>query len=356
MPQSLEQGEIALHNYNALRYSFVDLSAGEQHVLTSDPWSFLTSHLQTEVVGKRGANKQRLERALYYAQLAEDFYRSAQSTQLPAQGTLYYYGMLDLVKSFLSCRGADLETTFEHHGMVLPLGKKLTVEAKPPMRDAYNVFSSFCAALGKPVTSPTEIDFRSALSHIPEIHGIYVSLGHIKKRKLLPIKIEFQVNKSMDFLFTELIYEKEQEAKVDTSRFLKGKRLAYFKDGFPRDKKIVVRAKRRKSYNPQNIDLIYNNILKEFRDFDIVPILTANGYRYYVDLRPGAIPQLAYSLLGMFYLGSAARYRPLEMRSLLEGNLRPLVSEFVSLTPRQFLYQMVSLTTNRECVIPFSAV
>ena len=58
----------------------------------------------------------------------------------------------------------------------------------------------------------------------------------------------------------------------------------------------------------------------------------------------------------MFYLGSAARYRPLEMRSLLEGNLRPLVSEFVSLTPRQFLYQMVSLTTNRECVIPFSAV
>lgn len=113
----------------------------------------------------------------------------------------------------------------------------------------------------------------------------------------------------MDFLFTELIYEKEQEAKVDTSRFLKGKRLAYFKDGFPRDKKIVVRAKRRKSYNPQNIDRIYNNILKEFRDFDIVPILTANGYRYYVDLRPGAIPQLAYSLLGMFYLGSAARYR-----------------------------------------------
>lgn len=356
MTRGIEKGELALHKYNRLRYSFVELDAGEQHVLTSDPWAFLNSHLQTSLANKRGANRERIERAIYYASLAEDFYRAAQSVPLPAQGTLYYYGMLDLVKSYLSLGGANLETTFEHHGLMLPLGKKLTVEAKPKMKDAFNVFAHFCEALGKEMKAPTEFDFRQALSHVPEVHGIYVSLGHIAKRKLLPVQIEFQVNPSKDFIFTEVIFDKEQEAKVDTGRFLKGARANYFKEGYPRDKKVVYRAKRRKSFTKDNLDRKYKNILADYKDFDVVPILTPQGYRYYVDLRPGDVPHLAYSLMAMFYLGSAARYRPLEIRALLEGSLRPLVSEFVSLTPRQFLYQLVSLTTGSECVIPFSAI
>jgi hypothetical protein len=356
MARHIEKGEAALYNYNRLRYSFVELAAGEQHVLSSDPWAFLSSHLQTRLANKRGVNRERIERALYFASLAEDFYRAAQSVPLPAQGTLYYYGMLDLVKTFLSLRGADLETTFEHHGLMLPLGKKLTVEAKPKMKDAFNVFAHFCEAMGKEIKAPIQFSFKQALSHVPEVHGIYVSLGHIAKRKLLPVKIEFQVNASKEFLFTEVVYDKEQEAKVDVSRFLKGERASYFRDGYPRDQKIVVRAKRRKSFTKANLDRIYRNILSEYSSFDVVPILTPQGYRYYVDLRPGDVPHLAYSLMAMFYLGSAARYRPLEIRALLEGELRPLVSEFVSLTPRQFLYQLVSLTTGKECVIPFSAI
>jgi hypothetical protein len=119
---------------------------------------------------------------------------------------------------------------------------------------------------------------------------------------------------------------------------------------------VVYRAARRKSFTQANIHRIYKNILAEYKKLDVVPILTTQGYRYYVDLRPGELPQLSYTLLSMFYLGSAARYRPLEVKSLLEGELRPLVSEFVSLSPRQFLYQMVSLITNKECVLPFAAI
>ena len=138
--------------------------------------------------------------------------------------------------------------------------------------------------------------------------------------------------------------------------FLKGEREKYLRKGYPRDNKIVYRAARSKSYTKDNVHRIYKNILSEYKKLDVVPILTKQGYRYYIDLRPGDLPQLSYSLLAMFYLGSAARYRPLEVKSLLEGELRPLVSEFVSLSPKQFLYQMVSLTTSKECVIPFSAI
>jgi len=356
MPRPVEKCELALYQYNKLRFSFVDLDAGEQQILTSDPWSFLSSNLQSRLGKVRGANREKVERALYFASLAEDFYRAAESVPLPAKGTLLYYGMLDLVKVYLCLNDVPLETTHEHHGLVLPVGKTLTVEAKPLMKEAVNVFAHFCSLLGKKIDAPTEIDFRQALSHVPEIHGIYTSLGHIPKRKLLPITVEFQVNEARDRLFTEVIYDKEQEAKVDTRRFLTGARQNYFKDGYARPQKVVCRSVARKAYTKDNIHRIYRNIHSEYRSFDIVPILTSQGYRYYVDLRPGSVPCLAYSLLAMFYLGSAARYRPLEVKSLLGGNLRPLVSEFVSLAPRQFLYQLVSIATKKECVIPFSAV
>ncbi len=356
MSRTIEQCELALFQYNKLRYSFVSQTAGEQQILTSDPWSFLSSNLQARIVISRGVNRKKLERAFYFASLAEDFYRAAESVQLPAKGTLLYYGMLDLVKAYLSLNDVPLETTHEHHGLVLPIGKKMTIEARPKTKEGINIFACFSEALGRPIHAPIEVNFKQALSHIPEIHGIYSNLGHIGKRKLLPVTIEFQTNAERNFLFTELIYDKEQEAKVDTRRFLKGIRQKYFKDGFARPKKIVFRSARRKAYVKETMDRIYGNILSEYRNFDIVQILTKQGYRYYIDLRPGEFPHLAYALLSMFYLGSAARYRPLEINSLLDGDLRPLVSEFVSLTPRQFLYQMVSLTTGKECVIPFSAV
>lgn len=106
MAGKLEKGELALHDYNQLKYSYVDIGAGEQHILTSDPWSFLNSHLNNLLLRKRGANREKLERAIYHSSLAEDFYKAAQNVPLPAKGTLYYYGMLDLVKCYLSVGGA----------------------------------------------------------------------------------------------------------------------------------------------------------------------------------------------------------------------------------------------------------
>ncbi|WP_275100499.1 YaaC family protein [Sedimenticola hydrogenitrophicus] len=356
MPPNIEKGEVALYKYNKLRYSFVGLEAGEQHILASDPWAFLSSHLQVKLSKSRGNNKEKIERALYFAGLAEDFYNAAESIPLPAKGTLLYYGMLDLAKCYLSLNDVQLETTHEHHGLNLPLGKVNTVEVKGRMKDAINIFSSFSENLGSPIIHPIEVNFQQALSHVPEIHGIYTSLGHIKKRKLLPINIEFQVNGARDKIFTEIVFQKEQESKVETNRFLKGERTKYFKEGYPRQGMVVYRAKRRKSYTKDNLGRIYKNILAEYKKHDIVTILTTQGYRYYVDLRPGKFPSICYTLLAMFYLGSAARYRPLEIKSLLDGELRPLVSEFVSLSPRQYLYQMVSLVTSKECVIPFSAI
>lgn len=291
MPRKIEQGELALYKYNKIRYSFVDLDAGEQQVLTSDPWSFLSSSLQMRINKSRGGNRTKVERAIYYSGLAEDFYRAAEFCPLPAKGALLYYGMLDLVKCYLSLNDVPLESTHEHHGLMLPIGVEQTIEVKSKMKDAVNIFYEFTRLLGKPVEKSIQIRFEKALSHIPEVHSIYTSLGHLSKRKLLPVEIEFQVNEARDKLFTEIIYQKEQEAKVEVEKFLKGDRKTYFREGFPREKEVVYRAARRKTYNQGNINRIYKNILNEYKNLDVVRILTKNGYRYYVDLRPGPLWQ-----------------------------------------------------------------
>lgn len=350
----MKPGIPAKHNYNPIKYSFVRVRAGDHHVLTSDPWSYLASYIQTLIPTKKGKNKQNLERAFHYSRLAEDFYKASETIPLPAKGTIAYYSMLNLVKCYLSCNGVELEKTYEHHGLQLPQKKKGQIEAKKPdPSQNTNIFAEFCRHLGSPVTKTTEFSLESALSHIPEIHGLYSSVM-VTKRKLLPVSIDFLVTEDKKFLFTELSYKKEQEYKVDIQKFYKGDRLAYFNASNAREGSVVYRSKRRKTYTKDNIEAKYLNTLADYEKFNITPILTRQGYRYYVDLKPGDFPSLAYSLAAMFYLGSAARYRPVEMEAVLRGELRPLITELISLTPKQFLYRIVSHITQRECVIPLS--
>ncbi|MFW1857006.1 YaaC family protein [Acinetobacter defluvii] len=356
MSKQIEKGEIALFKYNKLRFSFANLKAGDQQILTSDPWSLINSHFQQKISKSRGENKVFLERSLYFSSLAESFYKAANSVLLPTRATLLYYGMLNLVKCFLSYKKIELETVHEHHGLNLPLGTEGTIQAKPKTNEGINIFASFSEILGKKISHPLNIQFRQAVTNIPEIHSLCHSLDLINKRKLLPINIEILTNSEHNKLYTEVVIDNEQKTKVDVTKFLKGIRLHYFKEGYPRDGKITYRSKSRKSYTKDNINTIYQNILKEYCNFEIVPILTNTGYRYYVDLKETELPHLSYTLLCMFYLGTVARYRPNEANELLHGTLRPVVSEFVNISPNQFLYQLCSILLEKECVMPFSSI
>lgn len=356
MSKQLEKGEIALFKYNKLRFSFANLKAGDQQILTSDPWSLINSHLQQKIQTSRGNNRIFIERSLYFSSLAESFYKAANSILLPTRATLIYYGMLNLVKCFLSYKKIELETVHEHHGLNLPLGTEGTIQIKPKSNEGVNIFATFSEILGKKISHPININFRQAVTNIPEIHSLCHSLNLINKRKLLPINVEILSNPEHNKLFTEIVIQNEQKTKVDISKFLKGNRQNYFKEGLPREGKIVYRSKLRKSYTKENINTIYQNILKEYSKFDLATILTNTGYRYYVDLKSAELPHLAYSLLCMFYLGTVARYRPNEANHLLQGTLRPVVSEFVNLSPNQFLYQICSILLEKECVMPFSSI
>ncbi len=359
MTRTPAKGKPATFGHAKVVYSPFGAEAGAQYVLTADPWSYLTATINQQLSKRpRGANRIRLERALYYANLAESFYSSTKTAALPISGTLAYYGILNLVKCLLSLNGVTLETRIEHHGLSLTFGKPQTIQISPTSTGALSIFNEFAKLLDKPVLAKSEMGLKEIAAHVPELHEMAFTLGHLpgKKRGFLPIDICFLSSAADNRLFTEVHYEKKQTARVDTTKFLAGERAKYFRDAIDEDGYISHRSKRQKRCDWKSLPRLYHRICVEYSKFDIASLLTPAGYKYYCDLKDPALHHLSYSLMVMFYIGTAARYRPSEMKALLESDLRPLVSEALAVVPGQMLYHLVSLCTERTCVVPHAII
>jgi len=353
MSRPYETGIPALYKYQGVKFYHFEVPPGASYVLSADPFSFLQSWLVQRIPKRRSTNRECLIRALYYARLALDFYRTAGGSVFPVKGTLTYYGMLNLVKCFLSVHGVELEKQLEHHGMSLPLGQKQTINVANPA-NGISIFAEFAKLLDRPITVSTSVNVNQVISHIPELHEMAYSLEILpwSRRKYLPVEINFFVNDGKNRLFTELCYAKKNEARVETSIFYTGRRRDYFNKRGEEKGMVVFRSKRRKTFNQENLPSIYRNIQCEYEKFNLCSLLTRSGYRYYCDLRPGRFHHLSDSLAFLFYLGSVARYRPTEVEELTTGKLSPIVNEALAVIPQQFLYQLVSLTTKSVCVVP----
>jgi|WetSurMetagenome_2_1015567.scaffolds.fasta_scaffold71177_2 hypothetical protein len=351
-------GVQALYNYQSIKYSHFEVDPGCSLVLTSDPWSYLSSVISKELKGgRRSTNKKCLEAASYFLKLAEEFYNASRITQLPTKGTLAYYSMLNLVKCYLSVQKIELENKIIHHGLNLVPNKKETIKVIRSSK-SFMIFEQFAKSLDMPFQNDTAVDVRDLICHIPELHEIVQSLNMLPwaRRKYLPVEILFLTNELKNNLFTEIRFEKRNEIRVETNKFYTGERKKYFIQINIDGNWIVYRSQTKKPMHKTNVNLIYKNILNDYKKFDIVSILTRNGYKYYVDLKPNNFHQLCNSFLLMFYIGSIARYKPFETQEMLTGNLRPIVSEAIETLPTQFLYQMVGLTSKSICVIPHSKI
>lgn len=353
---ALTPGRLAKCKYRPVRYSHISIEPHEMAVLTADPWSFLHGYLLQKKTASAGENRKGFERAGYYSKLAEDFFKASENADMPTKGTLIYYGMMNLVKTFLSVNRVKLEDVPEHHGITNTHGRKYSLTVAGKIRECTNIFLEFAKLLNTPVSGKHEVNIRHILPHIPELHAIANNSGIVKKPKMLPINIQFLVNETNTYLFTEISFDKAAEHTIDTTKFYKGKRKDYFREGAPSDGKVVYRSNSRKRLTPDNWTRVYKNILREYEPLGFSSVLTRSGYRYYCPMQETQYHHLCYTYLFMFYLGHSARYRPTEMTEILEGEFRAIATEAVALSPRQFLYQLVSLITKKLCVIPYASI
>lgn len=355
MPRALVEGVPALYKYQSVKYYQVHVNPGANLVLTSDPWSYLYARLSSQVPEHIGHRRNCLSKAIYYAKLAESFYKASETTDLPAKSTLIYYGMLNIVKCYLSVCNVELGKETEQHGLSTPVGRKHTVEIASA-KGGNQIFAQFAELLGTPINGKETVNIKDMCLQIPEIHEMSHNfrIESVGRRHFLPIEIHILVSLAKDRIFSEIRYEKKHEERVDYEKFYKGPRKQYFRNPMERKDWVIYQSKKQKKLinNPKRWKSVYRNILKEYDKFHINSILTRDGYRYYCNLRPWKLHQLCYPVILMFYLGAVARYRPEETESLLASEWRPIVGEATTMIPTQFLYQMVSQITKSICVLP----
>ncbi len=280
----------ALSNYKRVNYSHVPTSSGTSSTLTADPWSFIRNYLYHDTQKRRGIKKIRLQRSLLYVKLAEDFFKAAEAVDLPTNGTLYYYGMMNLVKCYLCTQGLDLEDSIEHHGLSAspPLKKQLKVLNT---NHALSIFAEFTRKLGAAVSTEQTLDLKEVFRNIPELHNIYAGIYHAQKPKFLPVQINYCVTEDTKFLVTELRYRKEYQRQYPCHKFAKDYRKEYFirlrEENFTGSldqEWVIYRSKSRKKLitgSESNWDTLYTNIQKEYSRFNLCSILTRQGYYYY---------------------------------------------------------------------------
>ncbi len=360
-------GEIALREYKSVKFFPFKNQAGAPFSLTSDPLGYLEAYIDNQHNSiKRDQNKKKtkLVKAKYFTQLSRDFYNSSLQARMPSKGTLLYYSFINLVKVYLLMEGYDLETKVEHHGLSLPATSKEKLKLANPNGEGISIFHEFAKILGKEIKNGDGVDlnFIDLIWELPEIHEIGYALELFsKKRKFLPVEIKIRTNKNRNRLFYTISYEKkfDKQMKVDK-----------LKKGIYRDKLVELNIENdsKRKYFKSKYDtaytkesnrswgMCYKKIVNDINTLNITPMLTRQGYRYYLNLEPYRLHRLS-SLLGFtFYIGTIARYRPTLNEKILKGKYQPLINEAIISCPNQFFYLMVSHITKQICAIPMAKI
>lgn len=366
MAQKYKPYKPALSDYKRVYYTHIPTNKVTSATLAADPWSYVRNYIIKNQNGKKSDNKNKFKRGLLYIKLAEDFFKAAEIVDLSTKGVLYYYGMMNLVKCFLCIQGTKLEDSIEHHGLGTSPPIKKEVKVLNLSTNTLSIFGEFAKKLSNCSIKEELVSLKEIFKNIPELHNIYNEAYPAEKSKFLPIQINYCTNDDHKFLVTELRYRKEYQKQYPCHKFYKDDRKDYFVrlrvenySGNLEPEWVTYRSKRRKTIKTAsggNWNKLYSNIHKEYSNFNISSILTRQGYLYYCDLEPGSFHHLCYSYMALFYIGTAARYKPLEFNDLLDSELRLLITEAIAICPRQFLYQITSLITCQPCVMPLSKI
>lgn len=365
MPKSTDYIE-AKKEYGTVKYFPFSSLPADPFILTADPWNYLIAWLETEIKlynGKKGGKpvQQKLQKAIYFTKLAQNFEISAFQLSLPIKALPQYYSALNLVKAFLLVRGIVLESKMESHGVILRTNEKEKLHVgKQSNNESINIFLEFAKQLKVNCHPGQEINLKEVISELPEIHEIAYNLKKFDgKRKFLPINLNIKTNTKRTHLIYEIEIDKKHSQRYDLTKLRKEHWAEKLDDVSETNAQnlIVYRSKSKFNYTADS-DLSwkknYSKLCTEINSLNVATMLSRSGHRYYLNLRTNSMGQMVNYFLILFYLGSVARYRPTLVEEYLKGDFQAVFNEVLSTSPKQFLYNMVSHITGKVCAVPMA--
>ncbi|MGD9713455.1 MAG: YaaC family protein [Thermomicrobiales bacterium] len=339
MPSVKHKGrELAPHKAS------VNQIIGSRTVLTKSPWTFVALWLKRE----------KKDEAAFYWEQAREFHRVSEGLPQQSAPLLLYYCYMNAVKALLSARGVPF---IERHGVggysrATPNQRK-SISTEGVRILGAGILPSLSSYYQEPEPSRTHT-LQEIFFNLPFIHRTYCLSYPRQVQMFMPmVEPKYAFDPVAHRAFLRFRMSKDHQSQHTINRLGPVFVPDAAQPGYLRsvDDVAVTSAGR-----PNAPDLASIAALRRALSWDLFYINGAATLWYAKAVTAGPariarqVPTLV--LAAMHHLSELCRYRPLQLASHLDGKYNWLLSEFIQMSPSQFIDEIAAELTGHEFQAP----
>ncbi|MBU0737366.1 MAG: YaaC family protein [Alphaproteobacteria bacterium] len=323
-----------------------DLRIGEKSILARDAFQYVDLWL----------NREAQKDALFYWQQARSFYLASKALPTSSSPLTAYYCMLNAVKTLLVVKSISYK---EWHGVSgSGVQSRKSIDNETTELHNAGVMAELSKYLKEPET--TRVHSLSAiLSNLPFLHRAYALTKGLRSELFVNIhNVSYVRHPTLNKVwFSAEVHGQDADGRV----------LRHMPPGFEiddRGDRLIIRKKARVDWFARQgaTDQDKDRAMKRFQTYhrnlrlDVVPISAPTGL-WYLKRRIASIPAinrygLTLMMMGMHRLSELARYDPKGLSAHLAGKSNWLLTEFIELSPSQFIDEIACEITGLEFRMP----
>lgn len=324
----------------------VSPNLGARTVLTNSHWEYVALWLRRE----------HKTSALFYWQQAQTFARAAEGMPVESAPLLLYYSFMTAAKALLAAKSVPFD---EHHGVrahnMRGPSSKIALSNEGVRVMQKGIAHALSQYLGEAETS-TSHSLEDLLFNLPCIHRTFCLTYKNQKDLFVPLtecRIEFDQVSGTAYFSAQL---SKDFAGPTFLRRLPSSLVADATANDGRKIRSVAHAAVAQSVarTPAEIAAVAA-LLRTLRP-DLNYIAGAQTLWYAKTIVPGLSrlkrSPLTCTLLAMHRLSEICRYRPMELASFLTGQKNWLLTEFIRMSPLQFLDELAAELTGQQFMVP----
>ncbi len=319
---------------------------GARTVLTNSHWEYVALWLRRE----------QKDQALFYWQQAQIFAHAAEGMPVSSAPLLRYYSFMNATKALLSAKSVPFD---EHHGIrahnMRGASSKIALSNEGVRLMQRGVAPALSQYLREAEAS-TNHSLEDLLFNVPCIHRTFCLTYRNQKDLFIPLtdcRIEFDPPSSTAYFAARLSKD------FSGSTFIRRLPPTLIADPALNDGRTirsVAAAALPRPVARGNAELAaVASLLSALRP-DLNYIAGAQTLWYAKALVPGPTrlkrSPLTCTLLAMHRLSEICRYRPMELASFLNGQKNWLLTEFIRMSPPQFLDELSAELTGQQFMVP----
>jgi hypothetical protein len=301
-------------------------------VLTNDSWRYVDIYL-------KGLRKDEADKARKYWEQARQFYIASKQLTENASPLTLYYSFLNATKALLYSKENQFNDTY--HGLKNPDNNKSTsIYGEKIKLCKDGVFPGLCNYFDEDSCENVEYSLKWVLYNIPYIHRAFSLTYKGSSDLFIPIRNPRFVydSRTRDIWFEAEL--EENNSNINTLKMIKNFEL----DEFYHKNNYIIKS----------IEHLHNNPSYSIRETDLDRFLIfyrkirktvdyIHGSRDLWYIKRGHISNsinrttMTMTLAAMHNLSSLARYHPDRLEKYLSKNSHWLLSEFINISPGQFI-------------------